>query len=478
MSHGKSIGPIFGTTSTTISGMDQQDADAPANLFEPSDHLWPAVDQHLPDDHCACSVQQRLQMLTDSCACLNSGVCASDNHARYQVVMQELQTTTKNEEVSSTRCPFADVTSCADVMVACAQSINGAKDTVGLGLEAMLMDSGVRGQVMEAHPHNALAMIQAIAQVPRRTSTAMSVRKDPQARKVLTMLCTLGSWHGFGGHRACKPCTRILTDFWWLWCLKRGADDRQRPERTEASYNGDLPCGLAHAFAVSVMARTGTLSDGLFGDYCTHVAMAYRSGLPGHTLAKYVMATLIQAGTQLGGQPGDHASGWGAARMMAAVRPIWDEMWVALSADGESPVPMATCAAYALASDHADDICWSVQADGTLRYIMYDHHSVPPTVLHDVTIQPDCYMDRGMPAWSMALLDMWLDHLQRHWNVEKDMCYERYMLTYLQKDGGGNKTDKPTCSSRGVSWQDVWTCHNKNRGARAGTSEILASREI
>ncbi|KAF9955537.1 hypothetical protein BGZ70_010194 [Mortierella alpina] len=193
--------------------------------------------------------------------------------------------------------------------------------------------------------------------------------------------------------------------------------------------------------------------------------MACRSGVHGNTLGRYINTVLIQSATQLGGSVGNHAGGWGAARVLATVVPVWDELWAALDAEGESSVPMASCAAYALASDYAgEDVHCSTQADGKMRFVMYNHAAMTPVVLYDVTIRLEYFREGGQPQWSKNLIDMWRYLIMRHWEVDMDMCFDRYVRVYLRKRG--NSINKSTCNSANISWDDVR--NNKNTWRKAG----------
>ncbi|KAF9920988.1 hypothetical protein BGZ65_010752, partial [Modicella reniformis] len=180
---------------------------------------------------------------------------------------------------------------------------------------------------------------------------------------------------------------------------------------------------------------------------------------------------------QSSGNIGNHAGGWGAARVLATVLPVWDELWLALVADGESLLAVASCAAYALGSDYADDVHCSVPRDGEVRYVMYDSTSAAPVILHDVTIRMGDLQEGGQPDWAMAIINVWRDHTMRHWEVDRDMCFDRYVQAYLKKESA-DKVDERTCDSAGVNWMDVRSWYCKNRGARAGTAEILSKRGV
>ncbi|KAG0237063.1 hypothetical protein BGW42_001956 [Actinomortierella wolfii] len=438
--------------------------------FEPIDHFTPFIPQQIPDDHRVRSLEQLLRMLAENCSCLDGNACKSGNHERYQVLMREL----KSEDTSTGL--FSDVASCADLNVASVHAGNGMKDSVRLGLDALCTEGGVKGQVIDKHPHDVLSMLKTIAEVPRKTSTAMSARSDPEVCTVLLTFIVYAMWRAVVEKRVCKSCTQLLPDFWWHWAQRRGADDRWKPEATKAIYDGEMPCGFAHGWASTAMARTGGLADGIFGDYCSHVGFAIRSGLVGNTMSNYISIVLHQAATQLAGQEGDHVSGWGAARVVATVAPVWDELFAALAADGESTVGIAAGAIYALGSDYANDISCSVQPDGTMRFIMYDRSNVTPVVLYDITVKMEYYKDDGQPEWSMAILRMWRDQMLRQWNPDKDMCFDKYVRAYLKKDSDDINTF--TCNTTGISWQDVRDWHHKNQGRRAGTLKTLTGRKI
>ncbi|KAG9063263.1 hypothetical protein KI688_004867 [Linnemannia hyalina] len=254
------------------------------------------------------------------------------------------------------------------------------------------------------------------AEVPRTTSTTMSSRSHPKLRQIMPAVAVHGPWYQFLAMR---------------------------------------------------------ISDGITGDHCSHVVMACKSALNGNTLGRYINTVLIQAAAQLGGETGNHAGGWGAARVLATVTLLWDELWAALAAEGESSVPMANCAAYALASDYAENVHCTVEEDGEMRFIMYEDS----TVLHDVTIRMEFFRQGGQPQWSMAIINMWRDYTMRRWKVDKDMCFDRYVRAYLKDDSGINMS-KSSCNLAGVGWEDVRNWNNKNKGARAGTAQILTKRQM
>ncbi|KAF9536706.1 hypothetical protein EC957_009926 [Mortierella hygrophila] len=439
----------------------------PGAMYEANDHFERAVFQRLDDDHMPGNLQQELHLLAENCECLDGGACRSGNHARYRALMHEL--TTEDEPKSL----FVDASSCADLLVAVAHAVNGTKDSVRLGLDAMCTVGGVIGQVLEEHLHNILGMIRTIAEVPRTTSTTMSSRSHPKLRQIMPAVAVHGPWYQFLAMRICTPCTKMQLDPWWIWARRRGADNRWRLGKLETTYEGELPCGAAHMVAITLLARTGSLADGITGDHCSHVVMASKSALNGDTLGRYINTVLIQAAAQLGGETGNHAGGWGAARVLATVTLLWDELWAALAVEGESSVPMANCAAYALASDYAENVHCTVEEDGEMRFIMYED----PTVLHDVTIRMEFFQEGGQPQWSMAIINMWRDYTMRHWQVDKDMCFDRYVRAYLKDDSGSNMS-KSTCNLAGVGWEDVRNWNNKNKGARAGTAQILTKRQM
>ncbi|KAF9564099.1 hypothetical protein EC968_004630 [Mortierella alpina] len=434
--------------------------------FEPNDHYTTMVPEYIPDPDRPCILEQQLRVLVKDCQCLDGGACTSAN------LVHDM-----NKNL------FTDVTSCADMIVS---SVDDSKDIVRLALDAMGTLRGFNGQVLEEHPHSVLSMIQMIARIPRKTSTSMSIRSDPKL-SILPAMLTHGAWHGVAALEVCEQCVRMLREFWWSWALKRGSKDRWKVKPLVPNYDDQelLPCGTGHAWAIQMMTRTGSLSDGIFGDnHCSHMALACRSGLFANTLGRYMTVVLLQAAAQIGGMAGNHAGGWGGARILNTVLPVWDELWDALTADGESTVAIASASVYSLGSDYAKEVQCSTQEDDTMRFVMYapDEEgkttSSPPAVLHDASVRLESMQEYGQPEWSMTLLKMWRDCTLKHWpNVGTDGCFDRYVRAYLNKDGDQTPS-KSTCNRDGVNWSDVRSWHYENPGARAGASEILTRREV
>ncbi|KAK3842499.1 MAG: hypothetical protein J3R72DRAFT_421234 [Linnemannia gamsii] len=160
----------------------------PGATYELNDHFEQVVYQRLGDDHIVGKLQQELCVLAEN---YEGGACRSGNHVRYRVLMHEL--TTKDVPKSL----FTDASSCADLLVAIAHAVNGTKDSVHLGLDAMCTIGGVTGLVLEEHPHNVLGMIRTIAEVPRTTSTAMSSRSHSKFGQIMPAATVHGSWYQF-----------------------------------------------------------------------------------------------------------------------------------------------------------------------------------------------------------------------------------------------------------------------------------------
>ncbi|KAG0356268.1 hypothetical protein BGX24_006446, partial [Mortierella sp. AD032] len=163
----------------------------PCATYELNDHFEQAVYQRLDYDHIAGNLQQELRVLAENYECLGGGACRSGNHVRYRVLMHELMT----EDVPKSL--FTDASSCADLLVAIAHAVNGTKDSVHLGLDAMCAIGGVTGLVLEEHLHNVLGMIRTIAEVPMTTSTAMSSRSHSKLRQIMPAVTVHGSWYQF-----------------------------------------------------------------------------------------------------------------------------------------------------------------------------------------------------------------------------------------------------------------------------------------
>ncbi|KAF9938684.1 hypothetical protein BGZ65_012423, partial [Modicella reniformis] len=149
-------------------------------LYESNDHFDPSLLQFPDDRERAGDLQQQIQALAEDCVCLGGGACSSGKHERYRAVVRELLTNNGSDSM------LRDVSSCADVLFAMTRAMEGSMDSVALGLDSLCTVGGVIGQVLDEHPHNVLSMIRTIAEVPRRTSTAMSARSNTEMRKMLS----------------------------------------------------------------------------------------------------------------------------------------------------------------------------------------------------------------------------------------------------------------------------------------------------